>query len=245
MNKNKITEKEKNHFYRVIAFVEIIVALFLIINIIIVIGVCKNNGNDVSDKEFTNIGLYNYFENNFVDYNLLKNDVSSNADSMNNLNKKQKIAYVVDNYFKTGKTSMLGEEFENEFVKYFGQEGFVDATGIETYNENYSYDYNSKSIVKNEKAVIITNTEIELYKAEDFENVKKLYKVENISYKDDNYVVSFNIYKDDGRKISYLDVQNKNYKKQYEIQEKIGTAELTVKVQDGRYIIEDFVQEVR
>ncbi len=247
MDKAKITEKEKNHFYKVVAFLEIIAALFLIINIIIVICVCKNEGNNEANSELSKIGLYSYFENNFVDYNLFEDYVSSfNTDTSNNLTKEKKIAYVLENYYKTGKTAMPEEEFENEFIKYFGQDSFTEAKSIEAYNNNYSYDYNSQSIIKKVNLQNKTNINAEdLYRLDDFASIKKEYKVQDISYKDDNYVVTFNIYKDDGRKISYMNVQNDNYKSKDEQQEKIGTAKLTVKAEDGRYIILDFVQEAK
>lgn len=238
MKNSKIAMSEKNHFYKVIAGVEMIIALFIIVSIIIVISLCQVSDKEIDITEFEKIGLYDYFEKSFIDYSIFDNYKSENQNTeIGTLGTSEKIAIVIENYLnKNNKKAMTDEEFLNDYIKYFGEEKIIEARNISLYTNNYIFDENTGTVKKNENAIQDIREESD----NDISSLKKEYKVQDITKNDNNYIILFNINADDGKAVSYIPSE-KNQSNDIQ-KRKLGTAKLTVKIEDERYVIVDYVQ---
>ena len=199
-------ESSKNgKFLKTIGIIEIIIALIIVVFLIFLAISNKSKDKDVGDlSDFEQVGLYNYLENYFIDYNIL--DAASN-DGDEKLDDLEKDIIVLENYFqKNNKNQMTEEKFRENYSFWFGENQAESILEAELANKNYEYDVGNNMFTKADTL-------------EESLKLDRAYEVDSIKQEDNQYIVEFSVFEKNpigdkeniGKAYLFLRVQDGRY----------------------------------
>lgn len=202
-----------------ISIIFVVIAIIIII-LSIVIGIFSNS--KLKLNEFEKVAVYNYLEDNFLDYDLLQNLTKESENEV--IVENNKMYYAIERYLNKNNTNKIEKNTLREYYNnIFGEELKSDIEAIDVFSNKYIYNFEDNTINKVEN-----NDDV---KTQDLHKLE----ISDITVKDNNYIVNLNVIAYDND--SNLDTQTKN-------ENKIGAAQMTLQVKDGKYIIVSYKQNI-
>lgn len=203
----------------------LILAIILIIIIIIVTIILMNSKKEknLNLSDFEKVGVYNYLENDFLDYDLL--EILADEPENEIIEENHKMGVAIEFYFKKYNTNKVTkQELKDTYYNIFGEELRADIEAIDAYTDKYLYNFEKDIIEKNPN--------------QSEENEQKNYKlkISDIYTNNDEYNVKLDLI----RLNNDISLENDDNMQE----EKIGTATLTLKVKDGRYNIVSYNESI-
>lgn len=199
----------------------IILIVIIIIVTIILINSKKEKKLNLSD--FEKVGVYNYLENDFLDYDLL--EILADEPENEIIEENHKMAVAIEFYFKKYDTNKVTkQELKDTYYNIFGEELMADIEAIDAYTDKYVYNFEKDIIEKNPN------------QSEEIDPKTYKLKISDIYTNNDEYNVKLDLI----RLNNDIALENDDNRQE----EKIGTATLTLKVNDGRYNIVSYNESI-
>ncbi len=268
--KKETNKTKKIDIKKIIVLIILIVIIFLLIDFIFTSNKLTKTTNNNQLSEFEKIALYDYIQNQFLDYNVLHKLDSSNEYST--YQEYGKLEYAIAYFMKNNNAqkATVGD-IRDAYNKVFGEnidlQNNISTIDYEFNNEKQQYE-KRKDIPNNE-----TNYMMKIIEITQNNNDENIVKIDILEPKDINEFVNYYMYNPErieknreivnkleelrirnmkNQTIEHNDFETNKYlnsiindENKNELTEKIATAELKLKVQDGRYLITDYTQQVQ
>lgn len=174
-------------------------------------------------SDFEKVGVYNYLENDFLDYDLL--EILADEPENEIIEENHKMAVAIEFYFNKYDTNKVTkQELKDTYYNIFGEELMADIEAIDAYTDKYVYNFEKDIIEKNPN------------QSEEIDQKTYKLKISDIYINNDEYNIKLDLI------LLNNDIALENDDNIQD--EKIGTATLTLKVNDGRYNIVSYNESI-